>query len=600
MWQKSLLLFLQILKRNMTNCMPESRVIRLKLIQTSDVHGSFFTRDYVNNRSVKGGLARVYAYVQSLREKYGDRLLLMDGGDMLQGSPAIYYSNFVARGTHHLGAELMNYMHYDVGVIGNHDIETGHAVYDRWISACHCPILGANVIDDETGEPYLKPYVVLERAGVRIAVLGMTSPAVPNWLPPTLWSGLHFEEMVSCAKRWMAIIQEKEQPDIVVGLFHSGKQDGIVTPEYAENAAFDVARRVSGFDIICYGHDHARNSETIVNCEGRNVVCCAPSSLASSVVEIDLTLKLSGKQVIDKQIVGEVKDLAYFKTNEVYYLQQYFKRDIRNTLYYVNRRIGSFAHEITCEDAYFGPSAFVDLVHTVQLRVTGAQVSFAAPLSFEAKIAEGDVHIRDMFNLYRYENILYVMRLTGLEIKKILEMSYGLWTNQMKSPDDHIMCVDYMLDNGQRLGFVNLAYNFDSAAGIRYEVDVTQPVGSKINILSMADGSPFDLNQTYLVATNSYRANGGGELFTKGAGIPHEYLNERMVASTPKDLRHYLIEYIQERQIVDARPLGLWKFVPEDWAGPACVRDRAELFPHKKFYSKTENSNLSDQCMKNV
>lgn len=575
----------------MTKDTTKSRVVRLKLIHTSDVHGNYFTRDYVNDRPVRGGLSRVYAYVQALRVKWGRRLILMDGGDMLQGSPAIYYSNFIASQDKHLGAELMNYMRYDVGVIGNHDIETGHAVYDRWIGSCHFPVLGANVIDCRTGKPYLKPYEIFEREGIRIAVLGMTSPAIPNWLPPELWSGLRFEDMVTCARKWMTVIREKEHPDAVVGLFHSGKQDGIITPDYAENASFDVARCVPGFDVICYGHDHARNCETIVNDAGQQVVCCAPSSQGMTVSEIDLEFELGDGGVTGKKIEGRISDVSCFKSDEIYYMQHYFRRPIRNVMYYVNQKIGVFAHEITCEDAYFGPSAFVDLIHKVQLGVTGAQVSFAAPLSFDAKIKAGDVHIRDMFNLYRYENVLYVMRFTGLEIKNILEMSYALWTSQMKSPEDHIMNVDYLLDNGRRLGFVNLAYNFDSAAGICYEVDVTKPEGEKVRIKSLADGTPFDDEKEYLVATNSYRGNGGGELFTKGAGIPHDQLASRIVSTTEKDLRHYLIEYISNCGVVDASPLYQWRFVPENWAEAACRRDRAALFLRHRPY--TEHAQMS-------
>ena len=151
-------------------------------------------RDYVNNHAVRGSLSRVYAYVQSLRKAYGDRLLLMDGGDILQGSPVVYYNNFVASSGKNLAAEIMNYMAYDVGAMGNHDIETGHAVYDRWIKQCDFPVLGANIIDNATGKPYLKPYEVLERDGVRIAVLGMITPAIPSWLPEKLWSGLHLRK----------------------------------------------------------------------------------------------------------------------------------------------------------------------------------------------------------------------------------------------------------------------------------------------------------------------------------------------------------------------------------------------------------------------
>lgn len=556
-------------------------VVRLKVIHTSDVHGSFFMWDYVNNRPLKGSLARVYAYVQSLRNRFGERLLLLDGGDILQGSPSVYYSNFVDPQGKTLAADLMNYMGYDVGTIGNHDIETGHEVYDRWVSACRFPILGANVIDKSTGQPYLKPYCILERSGLRIAVLGLVTPAIPNWLPPELWSGLEFEDMVPCAARWMERIRE-ERPDVVIGLFHSGKEGGIVTPSYAENEALEVVRRVAGFDVVCYGHDHVRNCEQVIAPDGRKVWCCSPSSMAVAVGEIDIEVVKEAQGTAVRSVSAKLTDLSHYDKSEARYLQRYFRRSISNTEYYVGQKIGVFTHTVACKDAYFGPSAFVDLVHRVQLEVTGAQVSFAAPLSFAAEIKEGDVCVRDMFNLYRYENLLYTMRFTGREIKGILEMSYGLWVNQMKTPDDHVMLLGHVLEDKTRLGFVNLAYNFDSAAGIRYTVDVTKPYGEKITIGSMADGAPFDPDAVYTVATNSYRGNGGGELFTKGAGIPHEKLAERLVCGSEYDLRHYLIKYIEREQVVDAQPLHHWRLVPEEWVGPASLRDREILFAGRR------------------
>ena len=556
-----------------------NRIISLKLVQTSDVHGNFFMRDYVNNHPVKGSMARIYAYVRSLRNHFGRRLLLLDGGDVLQGSPVVYCSNFVWPGEKNLAAAVMNYMGYDAGVIGNHDIETGHEVYDRWVQECGFPVLGANVVRQETRESYFAPYCVLEREGVRIAVLGMTTPAVPNWLPPSLWEGMGFEDMAGCAERWMACLKEREKPDIIVGLFHSGKEGGIVTAEYAENAALDVARRVEGFDLIFYGHDHLKNCETVKSPSGRDVLCCAPSSAAMTVCEVDLDVEcLAGGLKRLKAVRGKVVDVSGFDGAEAYYLQRYFGRYIRNTEYYVSRKIGSFSREICSQDAYFGPSAFVDLVHRAQLETTGAQVSFASPVSFAAKIGKGDVCIRDVFKLYRFDDVLYTMRLKGSEIVGVLEMSYGLWVDEMKAPDDHVMLLDYVLDGGKRLGFRNLAYNFDSAAGICYTVDVTRPCGQKVSVTGMADGSPFDLEAWYDVVVNSYRGNGGGELLTKGAGIPHEALAGRVRSATKENLRDCIVHYIKKRETLDPQPLDAWRLVPGEWAEPACRRDRVLLF----------------------
>jgi len=186
-----------------------------------------------------------------------------------------------------------------------------------------------------------------------------------------------------------------------------------------------------------------------------------------------------------------------------------------------------------------------------------------------------------MFALYKYENLLYTMRMTGREIKAYLEMSYGLWTNQMKGPDDHILLLDSVLDNGRRRGLKNLSYNMDSAAGILYTVDVSKPEGSRIVVESMADGTPFDLDKEYRVALNSYRGNGGGELITRGAGIPHSDLTSRLIATTEKDLRYYMMQRIIEQKIVTPRQLNHWRFIPDEWAPAALERDRKILFSNK-------------------
>ena len=175
--------------------------------------------------------------------------------------------------------------------------------------------------------------------------------------------------------------------------------------------------------------------------------------------------------------------------------------------------------------------------------------------------------------------MLYVMNLTGQEIKDYLEYSYSIWTNQMSSPDDHLLLLKERISGEDKFtSFVNPSYNFDSAAGIIYTVDVTKPKGEKINIKSLANGKPFDLKSTYRVALNSYRGNGGGELLTKGAGIPQEMLSKRIIFATDKDLRYYLMEYIQKQATLTPRALNHWHFIPENWVEKAAKRDYELLF----------------------
>ena len=246
--------------------MGTAKTVRLRIVETSDVHGYFFPYDYVERKPLKGTLARVSSYVSRLRQEYGDRLLLIDNGDILQGQPTCYWSNYVATKQENIAAQVVNYMHYDVEAMGNHDIETGHAVYDKWMREVHCPVLGANIVDEQTGEPYVKPYTMFEREGVKIAVIGLLTPTIPCWLNKSLWSGLEFQEMVACAQRWIKTVQEKEKPDLILGLFHSGKEGGLTMPGgIEEDAAARVAREVPGFDVIFCGHDHLSYKEWIAS-----------------------------------------------------------------------------------------------------------------------------------------------------------------------------------------------------------------------------------------------------------------------------------------------------------------------------------------------
>ena len=159
-------------------------------------------------------------------------------------------------------------------------------------------------------------------------------------------------------------------------------------------------------------------------------------------------------------------------------------------------------------------------------------------------------------------------------------MSYDLWVNTMKSADDHLLKLDLSKGDNQHTGFKNFTFNFDSAAGIDYEVDVTQPDGQKVHILRMSNGQPFQEDKMYKVALNSYRANGGGELLTKGAGIPKDSLEQRIIYRSERDQRYYLMQEIEKQGIVDPQPNHNWRFVPEAWTRPAAARDFELLFGH--------------------
>ena len=556
-----------------TTTFAKGKTVTIRLAETSDVHGAFFPYDFIERRPMRGTMARVSSYVKRQRQQYGENFILLDNGDILQGQPTCYYTNYVKTDEPNIAAEVINYMKFDAETFGNHDVETGHAVYDKWISDVQCPMLGANIIDRKTGKPYVEPYILLERQGVRIAVLGMITPAIPNWLQEKLWSGLHFEEMVACARQWVKILKEQEHADVIIGLFHSGWDNGIVTADYEEDCARKIADEMADFDVVFFGHDHRPRNVTMSN----GVLTLDPANNAQKVAEATITLTKRGKHWKVTHKEGQLVDVTTEEIDPDF--MAHFQPQIDRINQYVSQQIGTFAATMKARDAFFGSSAFIDLIHRLQLAHTSADVSFNAPLQFNTEVKAGPLLMSDMFKLYRYENHIYVLRMTGDEIRRHLEMSYDLWVNTMQSPDDHIMQLNtYEASDQQRLGFKNLFFNFDSAAGIDYEVDVTKPDGQKVRILQFSDGRPFDPNAWYRVAMNSYRGNGGGELLTRGAGIPLDELPSRIMYESQMDQRHYLTEYIRQHQTIDPKPLGNWRFVPAAWTEPAIARDRKLLF----------------------
>jgi 2',3'-cyclic-nucleotide 2'-phosphodiesterase/3'-nucleotidase len=572
----------------------------LKFIETTDIHGSVFPYNFITDKPVDGSLAQLATYLVSERADPKQSVILLDNGDILQGQPVVYYYNFEKTDVPHVLSQMMNYLGYDAGTLGNHDIEAGHPVYDRLVKEFTFPWMAANAVKPD-GTPYFTPYTVLERGGVKIAIIGMITPWIPNWLPSQFWTGMQFEDMVVSAKKWIKVVQEKEKPDLVVGLFHSGvdftyggaKAD---TPNN-ENASELVATRVEGFDLIFTGHDHAVNNKVVKDPAGRPVTILGGQNAARNIAIATVTLTKNAAGAWDKAIRTQIMPLAGVTIDMKFTAK--FAQHFREVKSWVSRPIGKMAGKISTRDSMFGDSAFVDLIHNIQLSLAGkpeyglnkAEISFAAPLSMDATIpssADGTLYVRDMFNLYVYENFLYTMTMTGRQIKDFLEFSYAGWLDTMKSENDHLIAFKkdasgaVVLDEKTKRPIQTTRYyNYDSAAGLVYTVDVAKSAGSRVAIASMADGTPFDLAKTYSVAINSYRAQGGGGHLVAGAKMNDAEVKamKDVTSSTIKDLRYYIMKWIEaQTATLDPKPNGNWKIVPEAWAGKGKILDLPLLY----------------------
>jgi 2',3'-cyclic-nucleotide 2'-phosphodiesterase / 3'-nucleotidase len=556
----------------------------ISIIETTDIHGVILPYDYIEKEKLNSSLASSYTYIKSIRAEK-DATILLDNGDNIQGQPDVYYYNFIDTASKHLLADVMNYMRYDVGTVGNHDIETGHAVYDRLVNEYDFPLLAANAINIESGLPYFKPYYTLKKKGIKVVVFGLVTPLIPNWLPNELYEGIEFKGMLETAREWMPAIL-KEKPDLVVGLFHSGWNSSIDELHKNDDGSVAVAYNVPGFDIIFTGHDHKIANENFVNMIGDTVLILNGGSKSRNLAQADITFtndKKKGKK--HRIITGKIVDVEDFEPNSEFLTKFIPQHD--QIIEYVNRVIGISPANISSRDSYFGPSAFVDMIHSIQLEITGADISFAAPLSFDVQIPKGPITVGDMFKLYRFENMLYTMKLSGEEIQKYLEYSYSKWYNVMRSPEDEMLKLRLGKDGKPiltkgKVWLQNQPYNFDSAVGIDYTVNISKPNGARINISRLSNGATFDKNKIYTVAANSYRGNGGGGHFTKGVGLTKDELRSRLLASTERDLRYYILKSIESSKTINSEPINNWKIIPAMWVKSAIPREYKLLFGIEK------------------
>ena len=339
--------------------------VTLKLIETSDVHGALVPYDLINNKETNSSLAQVHTFVIGEKRVPSQEVILLDNGDMLQGDPMAYFYNYIDTTGINIFADAMNFMNYDAATIGNHDIETGHTVYDKFRKEIKFPWLAANAINIETEQPYFEPYTIIERSGIKIAVLGLITPSVPNWLPEFLWRGIEFEDMIESAEKWVSIIKEKENPDLLIGLFHSGVDftynDEDENTYKNENASRLVAERVLGFDVVFVGHDHDGWNFKTVNEDGDSVLIVGPTSRARNiaVASIELEFDSTSGKWIRKNVTGEIVETKNYMPDD--HFMSKFLMNLNIVKNFTETPLGQITQSISSDESLFGPSEFVDL-----------------------------------------------------------------------------------------------------------------------------------------------------------------------------------------------------------------------------------------------
>ena len=562
------LLFLSIILISIQGCTPKSE--ELHIVTTGDVHGRFLSVDFSSDRP-QSSLEAVNIYTDSLRRCFGrDNVLLLDAGDILQGDNMAYYFNYVDTVSEHIYPRIADYMGYDAVTLGNHDIETGHPVYDRVTAQLEnrgIPTLSGNVVNASDGQSYFPYYTMVNKGGRKIALLGFNNANIKAWLPEHLWSGLDFVDLMQCVQKRVDEVRATKNPDLLIVVVHSGT--GLGDGSMLENQSLDLLHSLKGVDILVGAHDHRPYTETYNGC-----IYIDGGARAQAAGHATINFKTGSRTVEIARMDRNRRDVK---------MEETFASEIGKVREFTNAKVGALAMELRSDAALGGMCDYINLLQTVQLDETGADISFAAPIGSGRLAQAGEIVVNDLFKIYPYENQLFMLSLTGKEIKDYLEYSYGDWL----APDcrEHLLGIQNKTDErtgNSRWSLTGRSYNFDSAAGIIYTVNINKPQGKRIHIQSMADGSTFYPDKCYLVAMTSYRATGGGDLLIKGAGIPADELSARVV-SRHIEIRELIKRFFSNHQVVtpesvyDAKSLGSWKFIPEAKASELFEKDRELL-----------------------
>ena len=582
---KLLRILLIVMAMMFASCNFEPERHTLHVVSTGDVHGAWFDDDYLDSGEKSTSLIAVSKKINDLRDSVGaENVLLIDAGDCLQGDVAPYYYNYVKTDVPHLFPRMMKYIGYDCVVVGNHDIETGHEVYDKVrkeMDEAGVPWLGGNTIC-ENGDIYFQEYKVFERAGLKVLVLGYTNPNIPEWLQEEKWKGLTFNSLVPYVQERVDAVKAKENPDVTVVAVHSGTGNG--DGNILENQGLDLFQSLKGVDLIITAHDHKPHVDNVNGVAYQNGGAKA-AKIGHSVIEVT---KNNGK-VMNVNAITTIDDVDKNDVDSA--MKEYFAADYEEVKRFSTNKIGTLEETIRTRDAFRGQCAYTNLINTVMLRATDADITFTAPLTYNGIVNAGDIRYCDLRTIYPFENEMVVLKMKGEEIKDFLEFSYDKWINVCNSDDAgnsdaHVLKIiekDDQRNGAKGWSFVDKSYNFESAAGLNYIVDVTKPLGKRVIINGLANNRPFDYDEFYKVAMTSYRFSGAGDLLPDGAGISQEESQKRVVAKY-REIRDLINDFVVDNQnikidmISDKKVLGEWRFEPANVVEPLMAKDMNLLF----------------------
>jgi 2',3'-cyclic-nucleotide 2'-phosphodiesterase / 3'-nucleotidase len=538
----------------------------ITILQTSDLHTNLMPWDYYTGTVADWGLARVATLIKQERAK-DPNLLLLDSGDTIQGTPLGFYYARIDQQAAHPMAVTMNALKYDAAAIGNHEFNYGLDTLNRWKSQLNFPLLSANTRTTAGGEAF-QPYVIKEVNGVKVGVLGLTTPAIPNWEKPENIAGLRWDNPVEIAKQYVPKMRS-EGADVVVISQHIG-WDKVPSPTNNpsawlsdpntwqpsgslpdENLTIELAQQVPGIDVILAGHSHLDVPKALIN----GVLIVEPSYWGRALAKVTLQLqrdggawKVAGKDSGLQYVKGVEADKELTDLSYPYHDQ---------TLKYISTPIGAATGAFEGgPQARYTDSPLADLINVVQSEAAAAagypvDISLAAIFNDTGRIPQGQIALRDAYSAYIYDNTLYVLEINGDILRRALEKD----AEYFKQADPNAI-------PAEPKGLVSEQardYNWDIYTGVDYTIDIAKPVGQRVTKLQFK-GQDVRPEQTFRIAINNYRASGGG-----GFGMFRE--GTRVWAST-NEIRDLIAAYVQANQPLDPGKINVRNFtlVPDLYA----------------------------------
>ncbi len=563
---------------------------RISVLGTTDLHGNVYNWNYFanaeytdrNNNDI--GVAKAATLIKAVREERGaDRCITLDAGDTIQGTPLAYYYakvDPITGGSEHPMATAMNAIGYDAAALGNHEYNYGLDVLRAFEDQCDHPLLSANSVDWDSGEPVFTPYVMktvrLPAGPAKIGILGLVTPGVAIWDKANVEGKVRFPGIVEQA-RVMVPRMKAEGADVVIVSCHSGpvpsSSYGDALP-YPENASRQLAEQVPDIDAVLVGHAHIEVPELKVTNEvtGTEVLLSEPLywGMRVSVMDLDLvptgrggyTVKRAAATLLNANTVEEDAEIAAL-----------VRPAHQKVLAYVNSVIGTSTEAMSAATSRYEDTAAMDFINLVQAQAVKAALdgtasastpvlSIAAPFNKDAAIPEGEVTVRDVAGLYIYDNTLLGITLTGSELKDYLEKS-ATYFQQVSStgpfaPVEVTNAVTDTAPNGTP------DYNYDIMGGLdaplTYDIDIAQDPGSRIVGLAYGGVAVSDGDE-FVVAINNYRQSGGG-------GFPH-VVDAPVVYNRQVEIRQLLIDWVADNGEIDPP-----SFFSQDWR---LVADGAEV-----------------------